>query len=82
MSQKKVEHYKAEKANRKKIMQKEKAKSYLARIIAFLIGLALIIWIGYSVYNTWEASRPAKSTEISVDALSDYVDGLAGTETE
>lgn len=82
MSQKKVEHYKEEKANRKKIMKKEKTKSYVARIIGAVIVLALIFWIAYSGYNMWESSRPAKSTEVSVDALSTYLDGLAGTETE
>lgn len=82
MSQKKVEHYKEEKAKRKKNMKKEKAKSYVARIIGAVIVLALIFWIAYSGYNMWEASRPAKSTEVSVDALSTYLDGLAGTETE
>lgn len=77
MSQEKVERYKKEKANRKKTMKKEKAKSLAARIAGTLVCIALIGWIGYSGYNLWESKQPAKTTEVTTDALTDYLDGLS-----
>ncbi len=80
MSQEKVERYKKEKANRKQTMKKEKAKSFAARIAGTVVCIALIGWIGYSGYNKWESKQPAKTTEISVDALSEYLNGLSAEE--
>lgn len=77
MSQAKVDRYKQEKANRKQIMKKEKAKSIAARTIGAVICVALVGWIGYSGYTKWESSRPTKTTEITTDALSDYLNGLS-----
>lgn len=80
MSQAKVERYKKEKANRKEILKKEKAKSLTVRIAGAAICIALIGWIGYSGYSRWEASQPAKTTEITMDALSDYLSNLSAEE--
>lgn len=80
MSQAKVERYKKEKANRKEILKKEKAKSLTVRIAGAVICIALIGWIGYSGYSRWEASQPAKTTEITMDALSDYLSNLSAEE--
>ncbi len=44
MSQEKVDRYKKEKENRKKIMKKEKAKSFAARMAGAIVCLALIGW--------------------------------------
>lgn len=76
MSQEKVDRYKKEKANRKQTLKKEKAKRAVLRVAGALAGIALIGWIGYSGYAKWEESRPAKTTEITTDALSDYISGL------
>lgn len=81
MSQEKVERYKKEKANRKTTMKKEKAKSIATRIIGTVICVALVAWIGYSSYSKWESSRPVKTTEITTDALSDYLNGLSTEES-
>ncbi len=80
MSQAKVERYKKEKANRKEILKKEKAKSLMVRTAGAVICIALIGWIGYSGYSRWEASQPAKTTEITMDALSDYLGSLSAEE--
>lgn len=82
MSQEKVERYKKEKANRRQILKKEKAKAMTARIIGAAICIALIGWIGYSGYNKWESSKPAKTTEITMESLSEYINGLAAEEEE
>lgn len=76
MSQAKVERYKKEKANRKQIMKREKAKSITARIAGTIVCAAILVWAGVSGYNKWEASQPSKTTEVSVEALSDYLNEL------
>ena len=76
MSQEKVERYKKEKANRKQILKREKAKSIVLRLAGAAICIALLGWIGYSGYTRWESTRPVKTTEISTDALTDYLNGL------
>ena len=77
MSQEKVERYKKEKANRKQTMKKDKAKSIAARTAGVIVCIALLGWIGYSGYSTWEAKQPAKTTVVSTDALSGYLDELS-----
>lgn len=77
MSQAKVERYKKEKANRKKIMKQEKIKSFIARIAGAIVCVALLGWIGYSGYSLWEESQPATKTEITLDPISDYLNGLS-----
>ena len=77
MSQEKVERYKKEKANRKQTMKKDKAKSIAARTADVIVCIALIGWIGYSGYSKWEAKQPAKTTAVSTDALSGYLDELS-----
>ena len=49
MSQKKVDEYKKKKANRDKIMKKEKIALRLEKLAALIVGLAIVGWIGYSV---------------------------------
>ena len=80
MSQKKVEQYKKEKANRKQTLKKEKAQNFAIRTAGVIICAALIGWIGYSGYVKWESSRPAKSTEIVLDAISDHSNSLSTEE--
>ena len=48
MSQAKVEQYKKDKANRKKIMKKEKAQRVAGRVCLCAILVAIIGWAGYS----------------------------------
>ena len=76
MSQEKVDRYKKDKAHRKKMMKKEKLEIYAARIAGVIVCVAILGWAGYSGYTRWDASRPAKTTEISIDALSDYMSSL------
>ncbi|MCI8598189.1 MAG: hypothetical protein HFJ10_07095 [Lachnospiraceae bacterium] len=72
MSQEKVNRYKEEKANRKEILAKEKKKQMLMKVCAGVIALALVCWIGYSVYDT--VTRPDTSTvEIDSTALDEYL---------
>jgi len=81
MSQAKVERYKKEKANRKKIMAKEKAKRIAGRICAWVILLVIVGWAGYTGYQYYEDNKPTKTFYTDVSALSDYLSGL-DTEAE
>lgn len=79
MSQEKVNRYKEEKANRKEILAKEKRKQTLTKVCAGAVALALVGWIGYSVYDM--ATRPDTSTiEMDASALDSYLSSM-GTET-
>ena len=71
MSQEKVNKYKEEKANRKEILAKEKRKNRMIKIGAGIVALALVGWLGYSVYDM--ATRPDTSAiEIDASALDEY----------
>lgn len=80
MSQKKVDRYKEQKANRKKEVKKARTKSTLTRLAGVIVCLAFVCWIGYSGYTIWESSQPAKTTEITTDALTNYLSDIASTE--
>ncbi len=71
MSQEKVDRYKKEKANRKQNMKKEKLQNALHKCAVCVVGLALIGWIGYSAYGTYEARKPQKEAQINYSALMD-----------
>lgn len=88
MSQAKVDRYKAEKANRKKNLKKEKLKRSIATACGTVVGIAVIGWIGYSAYGYFHSSRnssstsTAQTTEIDVNSLNDYLSSVsAGTDS-
>ena len=68
MSQAKVDRYKEEKANRKKILAKEKRKRIAGTICGWVIG--------YSGYNAYEKSRPIKTIYADLDAINNYMNTL------
>ncbi len=49
MSQEKVDRYKKSKANRKKEMKKQKYRKVLSSILWSLLGLAVVVFLVYSV---------------------------------
>lgn len=76
MSQAKVDRYKKEKANRKKIMKKEKRLLFLEKAAGCLLGAAIIFWAGYSIYdysqNAGSETTETITTEVNLDSLYDY----------
>ncbi|MDD6306790.1 MAG: hypothetical protein PUA75_07565 [Clostridiales bacterium] len=80
MSQAKVDRYKEEKANRKKIMAQEKRKHITAVICGWIVAIAIVGWAGYSAYRTYENSKPMETIYANLDAINDYVDGLDAEE--
>ena len=61
MSQAKVDQYKKDKMNRKKNMQKDKAKRAFRRIAVGVVSLVLVGWLGYSVYNVYDSNKPQQT---------------------
>ena len=54
---------------------KEKQKSLFTKLSLGLVGLALIVWLGYSAVVTIQnAEGPAVSVDTS--AMTDYINGL------
>ena len=78
MSQKKVDEYKKQKVNREKIMKKEKRMLLLEKTAAVLVIVAIIGWLGYSVYGQVQKSEETKVTETVMDAsaIDEYMLGL------
>jgi hypothetical protein len=73
MSQQKVDRYKKEKYSRKQRLAKEKKQRIFYRIAGCAAAIAIVGWIGFSVYARVEESRPVSYTEVSLDAISDYM---------
>lgn len=76
MSQAKVDRYKEEKKNRKKIMAREKRNRTLGIAAGCLVLAAVIGWAGYSGYRVYENSRPLETIYADLDAVNDYMDSL------
>lgn len=76
MSQEKVNKYKEQKANRKKIIKKEKAKHFFRKCMVGIVGVALIGWLGYSAYGIYDSNRPKQTAEVDYTAITDYQTSL------
>ena len=75
MSQEKVNQYKEEKKNRKQNVKKEKQKSLLTKLGLGVVGLALIVWLGYSAVVTIQSAEgPAVSVDSS--SITEYIDSI------
>ena len=62
MSQAKVDRYKEEKANRKKIMRKEKIANRLRKCAVAVVAAALVVWIGYQSVDTFNQEIATAAT--------------------
>lgn len=82
MSQEKVDKYKKEKANRKRIMRREKMANLLRKCVVGIVGLILVGWIGYSAYGTYESSKPKEEVQIDYTAVNELQDRLATVQEE
>lgn len=82
MSQEKVNKYKQDKANRKEIMKKEKMQHMVRRLVVAVCGLALVVWLGYSAYNVYEANQTKETVAVDYDAIMEYQSDLNDTVEE
>jgi len=76
MSQEKVDRYKQQKANRKEILKKEKRNRTLARIAGGVVCVALVGWVGWSVYGSVNSSSATSQTEVDLNSIQDYLADL------
>ncbi|MDO4634078.1 MAG: hypothetical protein Q4B01_09505 [Eubacteriales bacterium] len=81
MSQAKVDRYKEQKANRQKIMQKEKRERLLWKIGGCACVVVLAGWIGVSAFSSFYTA-PKKSYEVKTTAIDDYISSIEADETE
>lgn len=77
MSQQKVERYKQEKANRKQIMRRQRIMSILRKCAAAVVAVALIGWLGFSVYDSYTSNQERPSVAVNYDSVTDYLSGLS-----
>jgi hypothetical protein len=85
MSQAKVDAYKKEKKNRKKIMRREKIKTRLSVFCVMALLAAAICWFSWAVYNNVKANAnggTAAQTELDLSAIDDYKAELSKTAAE
>jgi hypothetical protein len=80
MSQEKVDRYKKEKQNRKKIMKKEKLQNAIRSCIFGLVGLVFVGWIGYSAYDLYDSNKTVEEVAVDYTAISDYMTDLTYAE--
>ncbi len=80
MSQKKVDAYKEQKANRQKILKREKMILRLEKLGALAVCIIAVCWLGYSVYDKATAVDNTGEkivTEMDTSALDNYLSGLS-----
>lgn len=86
MSQEKVDRYKKEKANRQKIMRREKWMRRLEYTATVLVLGGLIVWFSMAVYSNvkakQESERVATTTTINVTELQNYLSEISASVEE
>lgn len=76
MSQAKVDKYKAEKANRKEAVAKERRKRSITKACGVVVGLALAVWIGISAVDFVKESRPVETIYVNTTEVDNYINAL------
>lgn len=78
MSQEKVDRYKKEKANREKIMKKEKMVRCVEYGLTGLVLCGLVAWCGVSVYQKAAEAKASEVTvyEVNTQAMNDYAQSV------
>lgn len=80
MSQAKVDRYKEEKKNRAKIIQKEKRQWVAIKAGMSAVAIAVVAWVGISVYQNVTAPDSTNTTmesyTVNTSAVDDFISGL------
>ena len=84
MSQEKVDKYKEYKANKAKIIKKEKMVRRIEIGAIAVVAAAFIGWIGFSIYaeKNDPTSATATVTQMDATALDEYITSLSESEAE
>ena len=80
MSQAKVDKYKQDKANRKKIMKKEKRQRVLRILLASIVGIVIagfLVWSVIDKYN--EKQNETQQITLSEEEMSSLMEQLTAT---
>lgn len=84
MSQKKVDYYKEQKANRKNIIKKEKRMRRIEQIVVGVVGILAACWICFSVYTKVtekdETATESVSTDLNITALEEFMNQVDSAE--
>ncbi|MCI5650178.1 MAG: hypothetical protein ACI4EG_10790 [Fusicatenibacter sp.] len=85
MSQEKVDRYKKEKANRQKIMRREKWMLRLEISAAALVLVLLIGWFSLAVYKNAQAEKEsnqtAETTVMNVTEIQNFLNDVTSGDT-
>ncbi len=81
MSQQNVDQKKLDKKNRRSILRKKKIEEIASIAVASISGLAIVVWVGFSVYTKVQETAKANATyeynEIDTSAIQDYLSDLS-----
>lgn len=77
MSQAKVDQYKKDKANRQKIIKKQKRMHLLEMAAITLVCVLFVGWIGFSVYDKVSSNQEKETVVFDAGAIQDYLSGLS-----
>ena len=79
MSQEKVNQKKLDKKNRRATLRKKKIEEVLSLTVVAVICIAIVAWVGYSVYSKVQTASQESATyeyfDIDTAALQDYLSG-------
>ncbi len=80
MSQEKVDQKKYDKAHRKSMLRKKKIEEIASIACVSVIAIAIVAWIGFSVYNKVETAAAENISyeyyDIDTSAIQDYFSTL------
>ena len=80
MSQQKVDQKKLDKKNRRSTLRKKKIEEILSLAVVSIIGIAILVWVGFSVYTKVQTSAEENATyeyfDIDTAAIQDYISTL------
>ena len=77
MSQAKVDQYKKDKANRQKIIKKQKRMHRMEMAAITLVCVLFVGWIGFSVYDKVSSNQEKETVVFDAGAIQDYLSGLS-----
>lgn len=76
MSQTKVDNYKEEKVNRRRLRRKHRLYNLMRKCLVVFVGVILLGWITYSAYHTYETKQSRPEVEIDYSALQNFQSNL------
>ena len=80
MSQQKVDQKKIDKKNRRSTLRKKKIEEVLSLAVVAIIGIAIVVWVGFSVYTKVQQASAENASykyfDIDTATIQDYISTL------